>query len=132
MKVIQRFGYYLGGFSIGLIMLAFFLKGSGTEIPSCDYMPEARVLKNIRNKGYVVSENAEAFMRSINVDTLQLNRVLKEGKVVFDKSDPRRKPCGCFYIQSPNSEKVPIGIEVSNCEDQATITSVEKLSDVSN
>ncbi len=127
MKVIQRFGYYMGGFSVGLILLAFFLKGSGTEIPSCDYMPEARVLKNIRNKGYVVAASAEKNMQSINVDTVQLNWLLKEGDVIFEKSDPRHKPCGLFYIQSPGSEKNPIGIEVTNCEDKATITLVKKL-----
>ena len=127
MKVLQRFGYYMGGFSLGLILLAFFLKGSDTEIPSCDYMPEARVLKNIRNKGYIVSVEAENSMRTLSVDTVQLNRLLKEGDVDFDKSDPRREPCGYFYIKSPASEKKPISIEVSNCDDEATITSVKKL-----
>lgn len=112
---------------MGLILLAFFLKGSGTEIPSCDYMPEARVLKNIRNKGYLVSAGAEHTMDSIHIDTVQLNRLLREGDVVFDKSDPRRKPCGYFLIKSPSSEKNPIRIEVSNCEDKATITSVRKI-----
>ena len=47
MSLMRRLGYYLGGFSIGLILLAFFLSGKRT---SCDYGPEARVLKNIRTK----------------------------------------------------------------------------------
>ena len=47
MKFIHRLGYYLGGFSIGLILLAFFLQGKKT---SCDYGPNARTTKNIANK----------------------------------------------------------------------------------
>ena len=47
MTLLQRIGYYLGGFSIGLIILAFFLNGKKV---SCDYGPEARVLKNINTK----------------------------------------------------------------------------------
>ena len=47
MKFIHRLGYYLGGFSIGLIFLAFFLSGKRA---SCDYGPDARVLKNIGQK----------------------------------------------------------------------------------
>ncbi len=39
MKLIQRIGYYLGGFSIGLVILAFFLNGKKT---SCSYGPDAR------------------------------------------------------------------------------------------
>ena len=47
MKLIHRIGYYLGGFTIGIVILIFFLSGKKT---SCDYGPNARVLKNIRSK----------------------------------------------------------------------------------
>ncbi len=47
MRLLHRIGYYLGGFSIGLIILAFFLSGKKT---TCAYFPEARVLKNINTK----------------------------------------------------------------------------------
>ena len=47
MTLIQRIGYYLGGFSIGLVILAFFLNGKKT---SCSYGPDSRVLKNINSK----------------------------------------------------------------------------------
>ena len=47
MKIVHRFGFYMGGFSIGLGFLIFFLSGKKT---SCAYGPDARVLKNIRTK----------------------------------------------------------------------------------
>ena len=53
MRLIQRLGYYLGGFSLGLIILAFFLSGKKT---SCAYGPNARVLKNINTKKLVYSD----------------------------------------------------------------------------
>ena len=126
MKVIQRFGYYMGGFSVGLILLAFFLKGSDTEIPSCDYMPEARVLKNMRNKGYVLSAEVAQEMRKINIDTMNINALLLEGDVDFDKSEPRKKPCGIFFIKSPQSQTTSLEIKVSNCEDKAQIIAIKK------
>ncbi len=128
MQVLQRVGYYLGGFSVGLVLLAFFIKGSGTEIPSCDYMPNARVLKTIRNRGYEITPQLQELMTESSIDTIQLNRLFKEGTVVFDKSDQQLKPCGIYYIKSPESENNPIHAEVSICEyeDNVAIKSINK------
>ena len=70
MKFIHRLGYYLGGFSIGLIFLAFFLNGKKV---SCDYGPEARVLKNINSKKIVFSEDLTTF----SLDTSEVKSVIK-------------------------------------------------------
>ena len=47
MKILYRLGYYLGGFSVGLIFLAFILNGKKT---SCNYTPNARVIDNLLQK----------------------------------------------------------------------------------
>lgn len=122
MQVIQRVGYYMGGFAVGLILLAFFLKGSGTEIPSCDYMPNARVLKTIRNRGYETDERFQKLLAEKGVDTVQLNQLFKEGDVDFDKSDTNTEPCGLYYISSPASNKTSLHVEVSICRDEDFVT----------
>jgi hypothetical protein len=126
MQILQRVGYYMGGFAVGLVLLAFFIKGSDTEIPSCDYMPNARVLKTIRNRGYEITPQLQELMAKTEVDTIQLNRLFREGSIDFDKSDQQVKPCGIYYIMSPESEKNPIHAEVSICEngDEVEIKSI--------
>ena len=47
MRVIDRFGYYLGGFFVGLIFLGFIFSGKKT---SCNYGPSARVKNNLLQK----------------------------------------------------------------------------------
>lgn len=128
MQVLQRTGYYMGGFAVGLVLLAFFIKGSGTEIPSCDYMPNARVLKTIRNRGFEITPQLQELMTKTAVDTIQLNRLFREGSVDFDKSDQQVKPCGTYYIMSSENEKNPIHAEVSICEyeDRVAIKSITK------
>ena len=64
MKLIQRIGYYLGGFSLGLIILAFFFSKKKT---SCSYGPEARVIKNINSKKILFSNDFKNDMYSQNV-----------------------------------------------------------------
>lgn len=127
MKVLYRLGYYLGGFAIGLVLLAFFLKGSGTSIPSCDYLPNDRVLKTLRSKPYSLSPKAKRFANTMAIDTTQINNLLKEGEVIFSKSEPRKEPCGLFYIEYQNDATGAFALEVDNCENELVITNIEKI-----
>ena len=64
MKFIHRLGFYLGGFSIGLIFLAFFLSGKKT---SCAYGPNARVLKNISTKSLIINPKIQSQLEALNL-----------------------------------------------------------------
>ncbi|WP_452224514.1 hypothetical protein [Lacinutrix chionoecetis] len=121
MSLLKRFGYYFGGFAIGLVILAFFLNGKKV---SCDYGPDARVLKNINSKTLVYSTEAEAFIASKNIDTTQINYILYKGDINFSKSDSRKTPCGTYFVEGEINDK-DTGLTIENCEKIATIQSVE-------
>ncbi|PHR93844.1 MAG: hypothetical protein COA80_13360 [Leeuwenhoekiella sp.] len=126
MKILYRLGFYLGGFSIGLILLAFFIKGSGVELPSCDYLPNARLLKTIRNNGYALSPQAEKQLQELALDTSDLNTVFLEGEVDFKNSDPRKEPCGFYIINSQETMPVPLVAKVERCDEAFEVLSVTK------
>ncbi|GGD09851.1 DUF4258 domain-containing protein [Hyunsoonleella pacifica] len=115
MKLIQRIGYYLGGFAIGLIILAFFLSGKKT---SCAYGPEARVLKNINSKPFKYSNSALQ-----EFDTITIKSLIETGDVNFSKSEPRQEPCGTYLIESLLNDK-DIEIIIENCDSLVTITNL--------
>ena len=116
MKLIQRIGYYLGGFAIGLIILAFFFNKKKT---SCSYGPEARVLKNINSKKIVYGE-------SINItDSSLIKDLLKNGEVNFSKSDTRQKPCGLYVVENTYDEK-EITLTLQNCDSIVEVISLQK------
>jgi len=52
MSLLKRLGWYLGGFSVGLIILSVFLKKKNAEF--C-YGIDCRILKNIKSKNIVYS-----------------------------------------------------------------------------
>ena len=79
MKLIQRLGYYLGGFSIGLIILAFFLSGKKT---SCSYGPNARVLKNISTKELLYSKTVIDQIEDQTIDTASINTILRKETIL--------------------------------------------------
>ncbi|WP_298238301.1 hypothetical protein [uncultured Algibacter sp.] len=116
MKLIQRIGYYLGGFSIGLVILAFFLNGKKT---SCSYGPEARVMKNINIKNIVYDISIEPS------DSTLINHILKTGNINFSKSNTRQEPCGIYLLES-NYNNQEVMMTVENCDSIATIKSLNK------
>lgn len=120
MKLLRRLGWYLLGFSIGLVFLAYFLKGKNTEF--C-YSPNCRTLKNIRSKKIVFSQETNRFLSNNIIDSAAIYALLKEGDVIFSKSSPRKQPCAYYTIEGPVEDK-QVEISVENCD---TIATIEKM-----
>ncbi len=78
MGLLRRLGWYLGGFSIGLIFLAFFLKKKNAEF--C-YGIDCRILKNIRSKTIVFSDIAEQSFDTASLDSATLNLIIRKADV---------------------------------------------------
>jgi len=121
LKLIQRIGYYLGGFSLGLIILAFFFNGKKT---SCAYGPEARVLKNINTKTLVYSDNIKTILKENSIDSISIREALKLGDINFYESDTRKEPCGIYAIESTINDR-EIMLTVENCETIATLQNIK-------
>lgn len=123
MSLLKRFGYYFGGFSIGLVILAFFLNGKKA---SCSYGPDARVLKNINLKKVQFSNASNVFITANKIDTLQVNYILYKGDINFSESNARQKPCGIYQIEGELNQK-DAALIVENCEKSATLKSIKFL-----
>ena len=113
MKIVHRFGFYMGGFSIGLVFLIFFLSGKKT---SCAYGPDARVLKNIRTKKPQYSTSVQEQLNAKIIDTLTLHSIFKYADINFSKSDTKSAPCRTYYVEAEKYEMV-----VENCPKDAII-----------
>ena len=120
MKFIHRLGYYLGGFSVGLIVLAFFLSGKKA---SCDYGPNSRTIKNIISKNKRYSENTKFFIITYHLDSLKVENLIRNGEVDFSKSQTHLDSCNVYTIESKlDIEDVLLSVE--NCKEIATILSI--------
>ncbi len=120
MKLAQRLFYYSGGFVIGLILLFFFLGGKKT---SCDYTPSARVLKNIRIKERVFSEQVIERMNTYKIDTSMISSILLNGDVDFSKSNTNLDSCRVYHIEGIALEK-NISLLIENCDSIARINTM--------
>lgn len=123
MKFIHRLGYYLGGFAIGLVILAFFLNGKDA---SCDYTPNARTTKFLSNLPKSYSESSERFLIDKNIDSVTLKQLIRFGNVDFKNSDTKGEPCKTYYIDSKLKEE-KIRFRIENCDEKARIVSIDEL-----
>lgn len=120
MIFIKRLGYYLGGFAIGLIFLAFFLSGKRA---SCDYGPNARTVKNISIKKKIFTPDALITMKNHSIDSIIVNDLIKYGSVNFSESDTKSKPCKTYLIENTYKER-EVNLQVKNCDSLVTISSI--------
>ena len=116
MAFLKRLGWYLVGLSIGIVFLAFFFKKkseeTGTEF--C-YLPNCRVLKDIRSKSFaVMGKEKDTF--SFSTMEPDMKDLLLNGTVDFDRSDTKSKPCKTYVVTHKNME-----LHIENCPDKAII-----------
>ncbi|WP_026934960.1 DUF4258 domain-containing protein [Christiangramia echinicola] len=117
MKFVHRLAYYGLGLFFGIVILIFFLGGKKT---SCDYSPNARVLKNIKIKERHFTSNSMNFFETNNIDTSIVSLILKDGDVDFNKSNTEAKPCKIYFVSGETGRNTLV-IEIENCDSIATI-----------
>ncbi len=118
MNLLQRFGYYLGGLCIGMVLVFFLWKKKGTTF---NYGLDARVLNNIRLKKMVYSDVAAFEMTKNKLDETAINHILKQGDVNFSESKTHQKPCAIYTIEGEFKNN-NITLTIENCDSIATLT----------
>ena len=125
MAFLKRLGFYLIGLSIGLIFLFFFLKKKSEETgTSFCYLPNCRVLKELRSKPQQYGPEFQAFLERGEIDSLQIASFLTDGDVDFKNSDTKSEPCRTYKVRGMLNEKKGI-LTIENCPDEITIKGLE-------
>ena len=112
MKLLYRLGFYLMGFSIGLIFLTIILKGKKT---SCNYGPNDRVISNLSRKKWIPQNKVTA-----GFDSIAFHDFLKKANVDFGKSNTQKDSCKTYFINGYWNTN-PISVEVENCENTVEV-----------
>lgn len=120
MKFKQRLGFYLGGLSIGIVILIFIFKGKKTEF---NYFTNSRVLNNINKKELVYSAYAIETIKNRPIDSVTIIDILKHGSVNLSKLDRDLDSCKIYVIEKDVTDK-NISLTIENCNKVATILSI--------
>lgn len=125
MAFLKRLGFYLIGFSIGLVFLFFFLKKKSDEtgVSFC-YLPNCRVLKELRSKPLAYSEQIDQMIHDKTLDSLTINYFMHEGDVNFKKSDTKNTGCKTYIIEGTIEEKF-MALTVKNCDSRTLLEKIQ-------
>ena len=118
----RRFALYGFGFALGLLIVFFFLGGKKA---SCNWMPNERILKVIRQKQVLLSEQVKAELPELGVDSIRVMKMLEVGDVDFSKSQVKNDPCRNYWIEDEEGSDVLI-ITVELCDGIATVKTIQR------
>ncbi len=124
MKFSHRLAYYLLGLMIGGIFLKFVISHTSGKGLEFDYLPNARVLKNIRKKPFDFSEVSVLKMRQLAIDTTDLKTVLTNGDVDFDKSNLPEGNGKLYVIEGETAKKKTVILQIINFENKAVLKDI--------
>ena len=123
MKFAHRLGYYLIGFLVGVLFLVFMFKSKKTEF--C-YMPNCRVLKDLRAKPMVYSATAERKFAEKWVTIDDVRKSTEDGSVDFSKSNKPLEGGKLYIIEGQNSKDETIIVEMINYPDKVVLKDILK------
>jgi hypothetical protein len=115
----QRLPFFLGGLTVGIIIVAFFL---GKKNTTFDYGPNARLLKNIRIKERIFSNEALSTLSTYEIDTAAISQILKNGDA--DMWNKIKMDTCIQYSIKGSDELEHISIVVKNCDSVAFIEKI--------
>lgn len=119
MKFPQRLAYYLLGLMIGLFGVFYFLDVKDTSF--C-YLPNCRVLKDIRNKPFHVDDQAKDIYSKLTKDEVKI--FLTHGDVDFDKSNKAVEGGKLYIIEGKDKDLKNMTFEIINYSDKAVLKKI--------
>lgn len=123
MKFSQRLAYYLLGLLIGSTIVFYFLGAKGSEF--C-YLPNCRVLKDLRSKPIIVSDEAQIKFDQALIDMDDIKMCLTYGDVDFSRSNVEEQNGKLYVIKGQNENKQAVTLEIINYSERIMIKDVYK------
>lgn len=124
MKFSHRLAYYLFGVLLGVLFLMFFLKNKKAEF--C-YLPNCRVLKNIRSKGMTYSPQAENKMKEKWITLEDIKNITEHGDVDFSRSNKKVDGGKLYVIEGKTLRNEAVEIEMINFEGKVELRDIKKI-----
>ncbi|GGD27900.1 DUF4258 domain-containing protein [Flavobacterium orientale] len=127
MKFYQRLAFFLFGLLLGVIFLVYFLgaKAESRGVTFC-YLPNCRVLKDLRSKPFYYSEKASEILAEKWIDSVDVKNTLLHGDVVFSESNIKIGSGKKYVVKGQTSTKVPIQLELINYESKVELITIKK------
>ena len=126
MKFQFRLAYYLFGLFLGAIFVIWFLKAKANDkgVEFC-YLPNCRVLKDLRSKSLDIDTLAKKSLSEKWVTMEDIKESLRYGDVDFDKSNVPYKSGKKYIIESQSSGNKKVTLTIINKTNQVILEDIK-------
>jgi hypothetical protein len=127
MKFQFRLAYYIFGLFLGGVFVMWFLKAKATDrgVEFC-YLPNCRVLKDLRSKSLTIDSLAQQALNEKWVTIEDIRKSLTYGDVDFDKSNEPYRKGKIYIIEGKTSNNEDITITMVNYPERVLLEKIEK------
>jgi hypothetical protein len=127
MKFQFRLAYYIFGLFLGGVFVMWFLKAKATDrgVEFC-YLPNCRVLKDLRSKSLVIDSLAQHALDEKWVTIDDIRKSLTYGDVDFEKSNEPYRKGKIYIIEGKTSKNEDITITMVNYPERVLLEKIEK------
>jgi hypothetical protein len=127
MKFQFRLAYYIFGLFLGAVFVMWFLKAKATDrgVEFC-YLPNCRVLKDLRSKSLTIDSLAQHALNEKWVTIEDIRKSLTYGDVDFDKSNEPYRKGKIYIIEGKTSNHEDIPITMVNYPERVLLEKIEK------
>jgi len=120
MKFSQRLAYYLLGLMIGSFAVFYFIDQKDTSF--C-YLPNCRVLKDLRNKPIVFSPETDELLKSKTITLDEVKNCLTHGDIDFATSNVPDSGGKLYIINGKDKNMKDVTIEMVNYDNRVLFKS---------
>lgn len=106
----RRLKLYGFGVLLGIIVVMFIYKGKGCK------MPGSMKLEELSFQQKEFSTIVKCKMECLKVEEKELLELFTKGKINYDKSEVRTKPCGTYIIEGVTQTKKQLELTVADCD----------------
>lgn len=127
MNLRYRLAFYLFGLMVGIIFVYYFMtkKAEASGVTFC-YLPNCRVLKDIRSKPLKISDEANKKFDEKWVTLEDIKMSLELGEVDFSKSNKPFENGKLYVVEGKTIANQDIIIEVINYGDKVTLKDIQR------
>lgn len=127
MKFYQRLAYFMVGLTVGIVFLVYFLgaKAESRGVSFC-YLPNCRVLKDLRSKPFYYSEEASKILSESWIDSVDIKNTLIYGDVDFSNSNIKVGNAKRYVVEGKTIQKQPLKLQLLNSESKVLLEKIEK------
>ncbi len=127
MKFQFRLAYYIFGLFLGGVFVMWFLKAKATDrgVEFC-YLPNCRVLKDLRSKSLAIDSLAQHALDEKWVTIDDIRKSLTYGDVDFEKSNEPYRKGKIYIIEGKTSKNEDITITMVNYHTKVLLEKIER------